>query len=149
MDIGTEIPQGNEKEQLSRLKVLQVEDEDILRRLVSRDLTGLGISHVSAESAIKAREIFNEDDSFNVLITDFDMPGMNGAELIRELKKKKPDLLTMLFSGRAEGDEDVNKYLGEHKYDFYETKPVDLSTLEERLKVFNKRLIEREREEIT
>lgn len=143
-----EILEGVEQDHFSRMRVLQVEDEEILRRVMDRGLGDLGVAHTAVESALKAREIFNADDSFNVLITDFDMPGMNGAELIRELKAKKPDLLTLLLSGREEGDGDVAASLGDQVCDFIERKPIRLSTLQERLETFNTTLAERETTEV-
>lgn len=46
-------------------------------------------------------ELANLEINVFVLIVDFQMPKMNGAQLIRELKKKNKDLICIMLSGQA------------------------------------------------
>ncbi|HEY2342071.1 MAG TPA: response regulator, partial [Chthoniobacteraceae bacterium] len=43
-------------------------------------------------------------DDRSLVITDFDMPGMNGAELVRAMRERAPELEAIVFSGRSEED---------------------------------------------
>ena len=131
------------------LRVLQAEDDVSIRMPVGRFFDLEKIEHVACSTAMQAEEVFEaENHNFNVLLTDYDMPGMKGSELIVALKKKKPELMSILLSGRAEGDEQVRKELGETNYDYYLTKPITFETLNNILQKIKTKLKEKESEEL-
>jgi DNA-binding LytR/AlgR family response regulator len=66
---------------------------------------------------------------YDILFTDFSLPGMNGAELARQLKQIKPDLKIVFASGYGDAIGDRNELDA-----VIITKPYDLSSLEELLK---------------
>lgn len=73
---------------LKSASVLIVEDQNFVRELLGRLLTSLSIPKVSsarsAEDAIY--NLKNDPGLANVLIVDFELPGMNGVQFIEELR---------------------------------------------------------------
>ncbi len=90
------LPGGSER-------VLLVEDEPAVRRLVARILRGLGYDvHEAGSGAEAMREFQHCAGRFDVLLTDVVMPGMNGRELAQALVLQKPRLLVLFMSGYAQ-----------------------------------------------
>jgi DNA-binding response OmpR family regulator len=83
--------------------VLFVEDEPVLRTMVSKMLSYLGYDVITAMNAELAMELFTRHDAcFDILITDVILPKMNGNELYRRLKKIKRSLRVIYISGYPE-----------------------------------------------
>ena len=84
-------------------RVLCVDDEERvlagLRRTLRRDfdITGVGGGH----EGLKALE---EDGPFEVVISDMQMPRMNGAEFLAQARKLYPDIVRFLLTGQADLD---------------------------------------------
>lgn len=68
-----------------RLRVMIVDDHPTNRLLVSQQLAYLGHDATAAESGSEALELF-ANTPFDVMITDFNMPGMSGFELTRQYR---------------------------------------------------------------
>lgn len=68
-----------------------------------------------------------------LLIVDFQMPQMNGAQLIRELKKKKTDLNCIMLSGQANAIQ-VNELIEDNLLNAFIHKPWDEEKLIEVIK---------------
>jgi CheY-like chemotaxis protein len=78
-------------------------DDDILIAMSSADMvTDLGHEVVEAHSGAEALEILGSDQQFDLLITDYSMPGMNGADLVQAARRLVPDLPVLLASGYAD-----------------------------------------------
>jgi PAS domain S-box-containing protein len=83
--------------------VLVVEDNDNVRRVVTRQLTELGYRILEAGNASAALEMLTAGDKVDLLFTDVVMPGkLNGMELAREAAKRWPSLKIVLTSGFPE-----------------------------------------------
>ena len=54
------------------------------------------------DSEAAAKLIASQPDYFDLLITDYDMPGLNGIELAKKINKWAPDLPVLMISGREE-----------------------------------------------
>ena len=68
------------------MKVLLVDDSGTMRTIQHRCLNKLGISDiVEAEDGRQALDIFNQG-SFDVVLTDWNMPNMTGIELLRAIR---------------------------------------------------------------
>lgn len=85
---------------MTRLSVLLVEDECCLQRSVPRVLPEHHI--VTVSNGLKALDLLKEDEDFDVILSDVDMPECSGVELYNTLKREKPHLLPrlLLWSGR-------------------------------------------------
>jgi two-component system cell cycle sensor histidine kinase/response regulator CckA len=83
--------------------ILFVEDETVLRTMLSRMLSYLGYKVTTAMNAEQALEIFDRHDAgFDMLITDVILPKMNGKELYKRLKSIKKGLRVIYISGYSE-----------------------------------------------
>jgi CheY-like chemotaxis protein len=81
-------------------RVMVVDDEEGLLELTADALQELGYEPMGYGSARSALEAFRASpDAFDVLITDWRMPGMSGDELIREARRVRPLLPVILISG--------------------------------------------------
>lgn len=108
--------------------ILLVEDEDQLRRALALQLEHAGHRVVPAANADEALERFAEHTGINLLITDLVMPGsLNGPQLSRELRLRKPGLAVILISGYAQ--ESTVHGNGANADDIRLTKPVGRSHL--------------------
>jgi len=85
----------------SRRNVLVVDDDDLVREVVMLSLAEAGFATEGAEDAPSALAYLDSGQAVDALITDFTMPGMNGLELIREVRKRRPTLPTILLTGHV------------------------------------------------
>jgi len=84
------------------LRVLLV-DDDILVSMGAADmLLDLGHSVTEAQSGAHALKLLKSDQPFDVVVTDYAMPGMNGFELAQQIKGSHPRLPIVLATGYAE-----------------------------------------------
>jgi len=67
-----------------------------------------------------------------VILSDINMPGMDGLELLREIKQRWPELPVMMVT--AYGDDERRKRAAEYGAAEFMTKPVDFEVLKERLR---------------
>jgi len=112
-------------------KVLLVDDEaDFLDTLSERMRDrGMDVSTTtSAEDALKKLDA----ESYDAIVLDLMMPEMDGLELLKAIKKKKPELQVILLTGYATVGKGIEAMkLG--AVDFLE-KPADLKVLTEKIK---------------
>ncbi|HYQ26600.1 MAG TPA: response regulator, partial [Polyangiaceae bacterium] len=84
------------------IRVLLVEDDEMVRSVARRVLEQHQMRVVEAENAAKALVIFNERPAdFDVVVSDVVMPGMSGPALIELLLLTRADLKVLYMSGYA------------------------------------------------
>ena len=66
-----------------------------------------------------------------VILSDINMPGMDGLALLREIKMRRPDLPVMMVT--AYGDDESRRRAGEYGATEFLTKPVDFAFLKAQL----------------
>ena len=81
--------------------VLLVDDEELVRMSIADGLRDLGYKVVEAASAAGALQHLREGLVPNVLVTDHMMPGMTGATLAHEARKRLPGLPVLMVTGYA------------------------------------------------
>jgi len=81
------------------LRVLVVEDHDFQRRTLMRLLQGCGADVHGAENGTTALEWLSGAGQIDVVITDIDMPEMDGIELIRNLAERRDARAVIIASG--------------------------------------------------
>lgn len=89
--------------------VLLVDDNAIQAATRQTILKRAGYSVQAALNPLKALEVLGKDESsssIGVVITDHLMPGMNGAEFVRELRKVHPSLPVVVISGLEEAEDE-------------------------------------------
>jgi len=80
------------------MKVLFVDDDPMILDALSRLFQGREIKHAMAMSGHQALSICRHHD-FDLVISDLNMPGMNGVELARQLRLLYPGLTLFAFTG--------------------------------------------------
>ncbi|MCQ4160794.1 response regulator [Roseomonas sp. GC11] len=81
------------------MRVLLVDDEPMVRRLLADALRERGLSVTAVESAAAALAEQARDGFFDLLVTDLAMPGLDGLELLRRLRKRQARLPALLLTG--------------------------------------------------
>jgi len=82
----------------SSIRILVIDDEESVLNLVTRILTGVGHEIDEASEGMEGLQMY-EAASFDLVITDINMPGMDGLEFIRTLRKSSPDVPIIAISG--------------------------------------------------
>jgi len=83
--------------------ILLVEDEEGLRALNARGLQSRGYTVIEAGNGVEAlQELEKQGGDVDVVVSDVVMPEMDGPTLMKELKKRKPDIKIIFVSGYAE-----------------------------------------------
>jgi CheY-like chemotaxis protein len=80
-------------------KVLVVDDDQNIRCVVSQMLSCLGYDVVSTDSGENGLALFLKHQ-FDLVITDFEMPGMDGIDLAAHIKEKSPFTFVILMTGQ-------------------------------------------------
>ncbi len=114
-------------------KILIVDDEMATRNALARSLKNI-YECITAADAELALEALDKNPDTSLLLTDYKMPpGMNGVELIREVKRRRPSIGCILITAFADVDLAV-KALTDGGADDFITKPIlNISHLEARL----------------
>ena len=99
------------------LVVLVVDDDDAVREVTVGFLTDLGYRVVECGSGGAALETAEQLERIDAMVLDFAMPGMNGADLARELRTRHPSTPILFVTGYADAEAltDVSKTLIVHK----------------------------------
>ena len=123
------------------MKVLIAEDEKISRRKLEKFLEDLDYEVISCKDGLEAWNIIQSGNAPNLLILDWMMPGMDGVEICRKVRKldKEPYTFILLLSSKSEKD-DVVKGMAAGADD-YITKPFDQNELRVRLRA-GRRIVE-------
>jgi two-component system cell cycle sensor histidine kinase/response regulator CckA len=115
------------KDLTGRGTVLLVEDEEGLRALNARGLASRGYTVLQAANGLEALEIFDEEATVDLVVSDVVMPEMDGPTLLRELRQRNPKLKVIFVSGYAE--EAFQKSLPEGEQFSFLAKPFTLKQL--------------------
>jgi CheY-like chemotaxis protein len=85
-----------------KMRVLVVDDDALILMSTAAMIEDLGHEVIEASSGIAALELLRTGNKIDLLITDFSMPKMNGAELASAAREMFPDLPVLLATGYAE-----------------------------------------------
>ena len=118
--------------------ILVVDDEphvaDLFRQRFRRETRqGKYVMHFAA-SGVEALDRLAEDiqPTLAAVLSDINMPGMDGLELLDEIKQRRPDLPVMMVT--AYGDDERKRRARELGAFEFITKPVDFDRLKEQLR---------------
>ena len=82
-------------------KVLIVDDEESILKGIKLNL-GRTFDLTLANSPEEALDIISKDNTFEVIVSDMRMPGMDGATMLRRIKDSHPEIMTILLTGHAD-----------------------------------------------
>ncbi len=112
-------------------KVLLVDDEREFAQTLSERLLMRDMGSAVAYDGKSALDLVEDDDP-EVMILDLKMPGIDGMEILKKVKKTRPELEVIVLTGRgSEKDREKCMELGAFAY---MQKPVDIDLLSETLK---------------
>ncbi len=97
------VPPSASEELTAPATILLVEDEEVVRTLLVRQLKELGHRVLAAENGETALVLdARADGEVDVLLSDIAMPGMGGIELARQLRDRHPRMVVVLMSGYSD-----------------------------------------------
>jgi CheY-like chemotaxis protein len=85
-----------------RGKILVVDDDDAVRDIAAALLREMGYSALEASSGGTALDIIERERKIELMLVDFAMPGMNGAELARQVRSTRTTSPILFMSGFAD-----------------------------------------------
>lgn len=86
----------------SGLSILLVDDDDLVRSAMAEMLADLGHTTMQAASGADALQALRQHAMFDLLITDYLMPGMTGVEVAHSARDTHPGLPVILITGYAD-----------------------------------------------
>ena len=102
MDFSREKKPGK-SESLSVRSLLLVDDDDAVRAVLGEQLKEMKIDVVAVPDGDAALALLGEDGrEFDLLLTDFAMPGKNGMETIKLAREQRPKMRSVLMTGYAD-----------------------------------------------
>lgn len=118
-------------------KILLVDDEEGIRKVLDISLSDSGFKVFTAESGKEALDIFRKMRP-PIVLTDIKMPGMDGIELLQKIKEESPDTEVIMITGHG----DMKLAIRSLKYDATDfiTKPINDDALEIALKRANEKI---------
>jgi CheY-like chemotaxis protein len=123
------------------VKILIAEDDAVSRRLLERKLAMWGYQVVTCVSGTEAWDALRKDDSPKLAILNWMMPGMDGVQICREVRKlKRPDYVYMILLTARDQKEDIIEGI-EAGADDYVTKPFNPHELNVRVRA-GRRILE-------
>ena len=107
-------------------KILFVDDDSAIRSIVDQYLSREGYKVWLAESGIEALKLL-KDKKFDIVFTDFKMPGIDGIELLARIKEYSPEIEVIIVTGHGTLESAV-KAMKTGSYDYLQ-KPFKLDLL--------------------
>ncbi|WP_373498331.1 sensor histidine kinase [Desulfococcus sp.] len=123
---------------MEKNKILLVDDEEDIRDILGIVLTDMGYQIFSAKDGQDALEMFDRELP-PLVLTDIKMPGLDGIELLREIKRRAPDTEVIMITGHGDMELAV-KSLKYEATDFI-TKPINDDILEIAIRRANERIL--------
>jgi HD-like signal output (HDOD) protein len=105
------------EKEVATKRVLFVDDEPNILSGMKRMLRSLrkGLDMSFAESGKQALEVMN-DEPFDIVVSDMRMPGMDGAELLAEIRKQYPETIRIMLTGQADSQSVLRTVTVAHQF---------------------------------
>ena len=113
------------------MRVLVVDDEEIIRYLATKILKREGFEVITACSGEEGLQLYTQQaDQIDLLLLDLTMPGLSGAETLRRARDIKPELPCIISSGHYTDQNDISDDLTSKTFFLKKPyRPDDLSDL--------------------
>jgi cyclic di-GMP phosphodiesterase len=83
-------------------RCLVVDDDPAVRRSIAKVTEALGLSPLQAGNGREALDLLQVEGEVPLIISDVNMPGISGLELLEEVQRRYPDTAVLMLSGVAE-----------------------------------------------
>ena len=127
---------GAQQPSLAGVRVLLVDDEELIRRPMARFLTKRGAEIREAADGLSALEVLNAGYDPQVILADLRMPRMDGAEFYKQLQQDRPALAERILFLSGDITHLAGRGLAEVPRDRVLVKPLELAELEQRIAAF-------------
>jgi two-component system, OmpR family, response regulator len=129
---------------MEKFKVLVVDDEEDFLETIVKRLKARAVEAEGVESGEKALQ-FLEGRDVDVVVLDVRMPGMDGIETLKEIKKHRPAIEVIMLTGHASVESGIQgMQLGAFDYVM---KPVPLDELLDKMRqAYERKLIQEEQD---
>ena len=118
---------------MDKRKIFMVDDDEMILEYLIAALDVAGYAPVAASTATEAlSKLKTSGDAFPVILSDITMPGIDGLELLKILKKEYPETMVIMLTGNTTMDTAIQA-LNEGAFAFL-TKPVNIGELKSTIK---------------
>lgn len=120
------------------VKILVIEDEESIRRLIRYDLRVSGYEVDSEEDGLKGLDKAL-NIKYDVIVIDWMLPGLDGLSIVKELRNNRVDSILIMLTAKDQETDILESF--EAGVDDYITKPFSPRQLQARIKAHLKRVI--------
>jgi len=125
---------------LEDMKILVVDDQSEARAMLKEMLTDMGVTQIfESKDGRQALEFVDAAFDFvDMIVCDWNMPNLNGVELLRQIRSADPDLPFLMVTGRDDIDSVIEaKSSG---VTAYVRKPFSAAQLEAKIRIVSRRM---------
>jgi DNA-binding NtrC family response regulator len=115
---------------LREMRILLIDDDEWIRDSLSLFFENEGCHLLALETAEEGLEEINRK-SYDIIITDYKLPGMDGLEFLERINRSHPDVLTMMIT--AYGSKDVFLKARKTRVQEFIDKPFTIEAIEDSL----------------
>ena len=138
--------QSSRKPKTAKPRILCVDDEEFILDGIASNLRK-SFKITTAKSGQEALDLMEKEETFPIIISDMRMPGMDGAQFLKQARQVSPDSIRILLTGHADLEAAIS-VVNEGKIFRYLTKPCpvkELKTiLEEAIGQYQKKQVQRD-----
>ena len=118
----------------NNVKILVVDDDAVIRAILGRYLSAQNYQLVFAADGEEALRVLEQNSDIGLVITDMEMPKMNGFDLIQNMRKKQVQIPVIVLTGYADPENRMAEALLELDVKRVLGKPVDFVLLLDNIK---------------
>ena len=115
---------------LREMRILLIDDDEWIRDSLSLFFESEGCHLLALETAEEGLEEINRQ-AYDIIITDYKLPGMDGLEFLERINHSHPDVLTIMIT--AYGSKDVFLKARKTRVQDFIDKPFTIETIEDSL----------------
>ena len=120
-----------------KLKFLIVDDDPVNMIVARKSLERRNVEVLSAADAFEALDIIDKNDDLDAVITDIQLPGMDGGEMVRKMREKEgPSSILPVFALTAFGSIYGTESLSESGFGYVFAKPVNYDELLDKILMY-------------
>ena len=121
-----------------KLKVLVVEDDPANLIVSVKSLERRKVEVLSARDAFDALDVYDNTENLSAVLTDIQLPGMDGTEMMRKMRAKEEyvGISVPIFAMTAYAFEDDRKNFLKQGFDDVFIKPVDYDKILETIQLY-------------
>ena len=129
------------------MKILLVEDEEAIVRLLKRGLAVRGHQLLSADNGEDGARIATEDEAVEFVLLDISLPDLDGHGVLGRIREARPELPVLMLTARDDLQNKISALKG--GADDYLTKPFAFEELLARIEALSRRVEQKEPQQLT